>query len=153
MRSRYDAPPRPAPVFDYKKHRDAAYDHMQTIIHKGYHNGQAQHLGGVASLADHLDSMYHGPATFIKKELKDAIDYLYYYASTGHEIYKWMADDKIMHIGQLCEEITDPQERAHVYYFIEAVKEYMQHLSNGSAHSDTATQTRTPTYNGGGVNL
>lgn len=145
---KHPAPYRPA--HDYRTMMHEADDHIRHITHKGAHPGQAQHLGGMASYHDHLQEMHHGEGHAIKKELKRVIDYLFYYSETGHEIYHFLAEDAFMHVEQLQADIRDPEEKEHVKYFLECVKEYMGWLkaSKTGTHFAAKQPTAMPTSAG-----
>lgn len=139
MHKEYKHPAPYRPEQDYLTGMRAANAHIKGITMNGPHPGQAQHLGGMASYHDHLQELHYGEAHAMKKELKRVIDYLYYYANTGHSIYKFLAEDALMHVEQLQAEITDESERAHAMYFLESVKEYMSWLKPEQTGMGTAS--------------
>ena len=140
MRTEFNAPPRGETMQAHRADANKIRDHMHKMLSSNYHAGQMQHMGGTASLINHLDNEAHGEAHNVKKELKGALDYLYYFATTGHPIYRYLAEDKLEHIHMICESITCPKERAHAMYFLEITREYMTHLGEGqSTHASMPT--------------
>lgn len=139
MQKEYKHPTPYRPDGDYLTGMNQAKEHIKKITHSNPHPGQAQHLGGMASYHDHLEKLQYGQGHAIKKELKRVVDYLYYYANTGHDIYKFLAEDGMKHVEQLQADIQDQKEKEHVRYFLECVREYMSWLKedmNGRQNMD-----------------
>lgn len=119
---------RPAPcasAHDYRSDMHKMDEYIKSGIHSKYGEKHIGQLGSAASLHDHLTDLHYGHACAVKKELKRVIDYLYYYATTGHNIYHHMAEDAFMHVEQLQADVTDPMEKEHIQHFLNDVKEYM----------------------------
>lgn len=139
---------------DYRYDMKKIAEHICNIIHGGYDKGAMQHLGGAASLHDHLTELHYGHACMIKKELKRVLDYLYMYADTGHEIYHFMAEDAYMHVEQLQADVSDPSEKEHIQHFLMYVKEYMGWLKAEKTGTEfPARQPKTSATSGHPVNL
>lgn len=148
MRKEYTHPAPYSPDHDYKTMADKADKHIREISKTNVHPGQAQHLGGMASYHNHLKGMHFGQGHAIKQELKRVIDYLYYYAETGHDIYHFLAEDAYMHVEQLQADVEDELEKEHVRYFLECTKEYMNWLKaekTGSKFPARVPETHVPT--------
>lgn len=128
MHKDYKHPAPYRPDYDYLTGIRKTNEHIKRITMEEPHPGQAQHLGGMASYNDHLQEMHYGQGHAVKKELKRVIDYLYYYAETGHDIYKFLAEDAFMHVEQLQADIMDEAEKEHVKYFLDCTREYMDWL-------------------------
>jgi len=130
------APPRGDAHHVLREDREKAMRHLNSKIAEHYHPGAMQHLGGTSAFISHLDNASHGEAHAIKKELKQALDYLFYYATTGHGIYRYLADDRLEHIHYLCKSISCEKERAHAMHFLHITREYMTHIDeNKGSHA------------------
>lgn len=126
---KYEHPTPYTPEHDYKHDMKEIAKHICNLIHGGYHKGEeVGYLGMAASLHDHVTDLHYGEGQMVKKELKRVIDYLYMYAETCHEIYHFLAEDALKHVEQLQADIEDEDEKEHVQYFLNSVKEYMSWL-------------------------
>lgn len=153
MQKEYKHPAPYRPDHDYRTMMHEAEKHIEGMSKGKVHPGQAQHLGGMASYHDHLQEMHYGKGHAIKKELKRVLDYLYYYSETGHDIYHFLAEDAFMHVEQLQADIRDEQEKEHVRYFLDCVKEYMSWLKAGKTGTTFAARMPSGTSTTGQVNL
>ena len=129
MHKDYKHPAPYRPDYDYLQGMKMSNDHIKILTKKNPHPGQAQHLGGMASYNDHLQELHYGQGHAVKKELKRVIDYLYYYSETKHDIYKFLAEDALMHVKQLQDDMTDPTDKENVMCYLNSVEEYMDWLS------------------------
>ena len=87
------------------------------------------HLGGAAAIIDYLEKIKKGPVGHIKHELKDAINYIYYYEVTKNPFYKEKAWEEIKEIEEICEHITDPKEKEMAWELIHEVAEMLDKLA------------------------
>lgn len=157
MKKQYTHPAPCAMEHKYKHDMYELEDYIQSVMTPKYHKGHLQHLGGAASFHDHITDLYYGHVLAIKKELKRVIDYLYMYAMTGHDIYCFLAEDAYKHVEQLQEDVRDPDEKEHVQYFLQCVKEYMSWLKTekdkGSTNGVPHQTLPHPIHGMGSVNL
>jgi len=149
MRSDYHAPPRPTRTHDYKANKHKAQTHLDGMIRKPHHAGQAQHMGGVAALIGHLDNLHYGESHMVLTELKEAMDYIVHYKNTGDAIHKFFAELEIDHARDMASHIQDAHDRKRATYFVDCVIEYLDHVTPGH-HTQGSLA---PTHGGGRVNL
>lgn len=134
---------------DYGHDMHKVEDYLRDAIKDGYRKEHLEHLGGVASLHDHLTDLHYGHACMIKKELKRVMDYLFMYATTGHNIFCHMAEDAYMHVEQLQADVRDPSEKEHIQQFLTDIKEYMGWLKaekTGTHFDARQPMTPSPSY-------
>lgn len=142
MHKEYKHPTPYRPDFNYLEGIYKSDEHIKNLtnVKGGPHQGQAQHLGGMASYRNHLEKLHYGPGEKIKKDLKRVLDYLFYYSKTDHDIYHFLAEDALMHMDQMVTDIQDPAEKEHIRYFVECVREYMAWLKTPDAKKRNKNQ-------------
>jgi len=132
MRTDFNPPPHGKKIHDYNADSRKFRGHLNGMIRQKPHPGQAQHMGGVASLVNYMDAMHRGESHAVLKELKEAMDYLVHFRLTGDHIHKFFAGLEFERAKELLEEIHCKDEKARAQYYIDCVHEYMQSMIGGS---------------------
>lgn len=150
MRTEYDHPAPYSPPHDYMKEKKDLDKHLADSFRKGnYPKNSIQHMHSTAALADHMEDKHYGECHKVKKELREILELLYYYAQTGHDVYKVFAEDLMMKAMEMCKNIDDKEDMEHAEHFLEMVKDYMkdQGVTSGSMMKNKAAHNKTGTVN------
>lgn len=141
---------------NYAKDATAVRKHLDNTVNtQTYRMADMAHLGGAATFVAYLDTMHQGEARAIKKELKHVLDYLFYYEMTKNPLYYRFAEDALMHVQTLCDDIQDTEEKKIAYKFVEAAHAALMKLTNkdaGDMEGDgtiTMPETARTSYFGG----
>lgn len=109
---------------DARKVKDHINGHMTT---KTWGPKDYAHLGGAAALVEHLDK--HGdPVKWVRKELKDALDYLHKYETSKNPMYLTYAKYEIDEIDDYVAMLEDPKLKEEAMRFVHEPKEAIHKL-------------------------
>lgn len=125
MRTEYSHPAPYSPSQDYMKDKKKADKHLKDITNGKWHAGQAQHMGGVASLSEHLEKKHYGECCEVKKCLRHCLEMMYFYAQTSHDIYKVFAEDCFMKAKEMVKHIDEVEDKEHAEHYLDMIKDYM----------------------------
>jgi len=132
---------------DHSKDIQALDRHLHNTIQTSSTSSMLRempHLGGAAALLEYMKRKHTGETHAIKKELKRAVDYMYYYETTKNSFYHKMAMDAIMHVRQLCDLIHDEIEKKEAGDFIADVEQALEAVHGGNPGGDMVSM---PTAN------
>lgn len=136
MHTEYRHPAQYSPPQDYLQDKKKAEKHLKEVLKGSYHKGQLQHMGGIASFAEKLEHMHYGQGCKVKKELQCALKFMYFYFVTGHDIYKYFAEDAFKLAKHMYEDMDDHEDKDSVKNYLDAIKEYMENVRPGEDDED-----------------